>query len=260
MINARDRRARRELVVDRADLELLDDVAKRSGVVSHSVITSHDRDNLWRLAEQLDRCQMHRIERADRFDGKRAADASEHRSVNVEDEAAPLEGSQGSNGRLFICCGQPSSAATSALDSMYRMLAAATLGRCARVAVFRVERRRGALRFATIAVDQCSGSAARQPDVRPVLEWVASFHGGVENAGRDELVPPASWRRAATVPRRHEFGDHPPVGGNRNPLACFNSADVAAQVVFELSDAGLHVMNIATCGHIRNRVGRRRAE
>ena len=46
---------------------------------------------------------MHRIERADRFDGKGAADASEHRPVNVENEAASLEGSQGSNGRLFFC-------------------------------------------------------------------------------------------------------------------------------------------------------------
>jgi hypothetical protein len=51
---------------------------------------------------------MHRIERADWFDGKRPADASEHRSVNVEDEAAPLEGSQGAHGRQFFCCGQPS--------------------------------------------------------------------------------------------------------------------------------------------------------
>jgi len=54
---------------------------------------------------------MHGIERADRFDRKGAADAIEHRSVNVEDEAAPLEGSQGSNGRLFFCCGQPTSRA-----------------------------------------------------------------------------------------------------------------------------------------------------
>jgi hypothetical protein len=117
------------------------------------------------------------------------------------------------------------------------MLAAATLGRRARVAILRVERRPGALRFATIAVDQFSGGAPWQPDVRPVLEWVASFHRGVQNAGRDELVPPASTRSAGIVPRRNEFGDHPPVGGDRNPLACFNSADVSAQVVFELADA-----------------------
>ena len=45
---------------------------------------------------------------ANGFNGKRPADTSEHRPVNVEDEAAPLEGSQGSNGRLFVCFGQPS--------------------------------------------------------------------------------------------------------------------------------------------------------
>ncbi len=142
------------------------------------------------------------------------------------------------------------SAATSALDSMYRMPAAATLGRRARVAVLRAERRRGALRFATIAVDQFSGGARRQPDVRPVLERVTRFHRRVQNAGRKELVPPACWRSAGAASWRNELGDHTPVGGDRNLLACFYAADVAAQVVFQVSDASLHVMNIATCGHI----------
>src|SRR5437868_5327329 len=74
------------------------------------------------------------------------------------------------------------SAATSALDSMYQTLAPAALGRRARVPVFRVgERRRGALRFATIAVDQFSGGARRQPNVRAVLERVTGFHWRVEN-------------------------------------------------------------------------------
>jgi len=106
------------------------------------------------------------------------------------------------------------SAATSALDSMYRMLAAATLGRRARMVVFRIEPRRGVLRFATIGVDQFSSSASRQPDIRPVLERVTSFDGGVEDARRNELVPPASGRRAATVSRRYEFSDHASVGGD----------------------------------------------
>jgi hypothetical protein len=48
------------------------------------------------------------------------------------------------------------------------------------------------------------------------------------------------------------------VSGHRNPLAGFDSPDVAAQVVLEPSDAGLHVRNIATCGHIRKLAGRRR--
>jgi len=152
--------------------------------------------------------------------------------------------------RLMAAMSCSNSAATSALDSMYRMLGAATLGWRARVAVFRVELRRVRLRFATIAVDQFSGGAPRQPDVGPALERVTSFHGGMEHASRNELVPPASERRTATASWRNKFGDHTPVSGDRNPLACFKSPDVAAQVVSELSDAGLHVLNIATCGHI----------
>ena len=142
------------------------------------------------------------------------------------------------------------SAATSALDSTNRIPAAAALGRPAGVPVFRVERRRGTLRFATIAVDQFSGGSRRQPDIRPVLERVTSFHGRMENAGRNELFPPASGRRAAPSSWRHELGDNASVSGHRNPLTCFDSPDVAAQVVSELSDTGLHLTNIATCGHI----------
>jgi hypothetical protein len=149
-----------------------------------------------------------------------------------------------------------SSAATSALDSMYRMLAATALSLGARPADVRAERRRGTLRFATIAVDQCSGGARRQPDVRPVLERVTSFHGRVKNAGCDELLPPPVRGRASTLPWRHELGHNTPVGGHQDPLACFNAPDVAAQVVFQLSNAGLHRTNIAICGHI-GKPGRR---
>ncbi len=161
-------------------------------------------------------------------------------------------------GRFMAAVSCSNSAATSALDSMYQTLAPAALDRRARVAVFRVGRRRGTLRFATIAVDQFGGGARRQPDVRPVLERVTGFHWRVENAGRNELVPPTSGRNAGAASWRHEFGDHTPVGGDRNPLTCFDSADVSTQVVFQLSDAGLHVMNIATCGHICNGRGYRR--
>ena len=78
-------------------------------------------------------------------------------------------------------------AATSALDSMYRMLVAAALDRLARVIVFRAERRRETLRFATIAVDQFSGGSRRQPDVGPILERVTGFHWRMEDAGSNEL-------------------------------------------------------------------------
>ena len=110
--------------------------------------------------------------------------------------------------------------------------------------------RRETLRFATIAVDQFSGGSRRQPDVGPVLERVTSFHRRMEDAGRNELLPSASGRCADTSSWRHELGDDTPVSGHRDPLACFDSPDVAAQVVFQLSDAGLHLINIATYGCI----------
>lgn len=86
---------------------LLDDKSHRSGVVSHSVVTSHDGDKLWRLAEQLQRRKMHCVERADWFNRKRAADPSEHRSIDIEDEAALLEGPQRANGGLLLLRAQP---------------------------------------------------------------------------------------------------------------------------------------------------------
>ena len=150
-----------------------------------------------------------------------------------------------------------SSAATSALDSMYRMLTAAAFGWRAGVTLFRAERRRGTLRFATIAVDQFSGGARRQPNVRPVFEWVTSFHRRMKRAGRYELVPPACWRRADTASWRHEFSDHTPVGGHHNPLASFDSTDVSTQVVLQLAYAGLHRVQYShmwpQSGHVSGR-------
>lgn len=143
-------------------------------------------------------------------------------------------------------------AATNALDSMYRMLAVAAFGRRAGGMVFWTRRWRGTLRFATIAVDQFGGGARRQPDVGPVLERVTSFCWRMENPGRNELLPSASGRCAAPSGWRHELGDHATMSCDRNPLTCLDSADVTAQVVFELSDPGLHLTNIATCGHICN--------
>jgi hypothetical protein len=91
--------------------ELLDDVPERSCGVSHFDVAGHDRHDLRRFAEQLSGCEMHRIECAERFDGKGTADASEHRAVNVQYVTAPFEGSQGSNSCLFLCWGQPASCA-----------------------------------------------------------------------------------------------------------------------------------------------------
>ena len=77
---------------------LCDDEAERLGVLADAGISRDDGDRLWCIAEKLDRGQMDGIERPDWFDGERAADSSEDRSVNVEDERAPLEGPQGPNG------------------------------------------------------------------------------------------------------------------------------------------------------------------
>src|SRR4051812_39554771 len=71
----------------------------------------------------------------------------------------------------------------------------------------------------------------------------------MENPACEELIPSGPGRRTAPSSWRHEFGHDASVRGYRNPLTCFDSTDVSAQVVFELSDTGLHRTNIATCGH-----------
>src|SRR6185436_19510427 len=121
-----------------------------------------------------------------------------------------------------------------ALDSMYRRLAVTAFARPARTPGFRAERRRGMLRFATIAVDQCSGGAPRQPNVGPVLERVSRFHWRMQNAGSEEFLPAAFGRCPETASGRHDLGDDAPVSRHRNPLPCFDAPDVAAQVVFQL--------------------------
>ena len=155
----------------------------------------------------------------------------------------------GSGFRTAVSCS--SSAASSALDSMYRMLAVPALADRAREVALRGGRRCRSLRFATVAVDQFGGCAPRQSDVRPILERVASLDRRVENARRNEFVPPACARSPRVSPRRNQFSDNAPVGRHRNPLAGLDSADVAAQVVLQLSDSRFHESNIATYGHIR---------
>lgn len=143
-----------------------------------------------------------------------------------------------------------SRAATSALDSMYRTLVTSTASGRAIAPSFRGDRRRAVLRFATVAVDQFGGGATRQPDVGPILEGVAGFNGRVKNALRNELVPTASARTSRSTSRRHQLGNHAPVGRDRNSLASLDAADVAAQIVLQLTDASFHSpYNIATCGH-----------
>jgi hypothetical protein len=141
-----------------------------------------------------------------------------------------------------------SSAATRALDSMYRTLVRAAMGRAGRAAAtFRADRRRGALRFATIGVDELRGGTRRQADVGPVLERVSSLYRRMENARGNQLVPSTSGGLARGQFWRHELRDNAPMSGHGNPLSRFDSPNISAQVVLQLANAGLHVASIATC-------------
>src|SRR6187397_1212906 len=143
-----------------------------------------------------------------------------------------------------------SSAATSALDSMYRMLASTAFPGRRLAPALRARAGDGRLRFATVAVYQFSRGARRQPDVRPVLERIPALGRGMENAGGDEFVPPASRELSPITSRRNQFGDHTSVGCHGNPFAGFDPAEVAAQVVAKVPDTGAHASIIATCGYI----------
>jgi hypothetical protein len=77
---------------------LFDCVTKRFGILAHAVVPRDDGYQWWRLAEQFRGREVDGVECADRFDRKGTADSIEHRSINVEDEAAPLERSEGAHG------------------------------------------------------------------------------------------------------------------------------------------------------------------
>jgi hypothetical protein len=89
--------------------QLFNPVSKCLGIRANSVIPRHDRDKLRRFIEQLCGRQVDRVERPHRFDRKGSTNAVEHRSIDVEKEAASFEGSEGTNGgRLVLRC-QPAS-------------------------------------------------------------------------------------------------------------------------------------------------------
>ena len=142
---------------------------------------------------------------------------------------------------FMTAASRSSSAATRALDSMYRTLAWVAMGPVGRPgAAFGAERCRRALRFATIGVDEFRGRTRRQADVGPVLERVARLRRRVENAGGNELVPSTSGGLARRRSWRHEFSDDAPMSGHRNPLSRFNASNISAQVVPELANSRLH--------------------
>jgi len=86
---------------------LFDPVSESASVRADSLVARHDRHELRRFAEQLRCRQVDRVERANRFDGKRPPNPVEHRLTDVENEAAPFERSKGAYRSLFILRGQP---------------------------------------------------------------------------------------------------------------------------------------------------------
>lgn len=81
---------------------LLDGVSKRYSILAHAPVPRDDGQQRWRLAEQLRGCEVDGVECPDRFDRKRTADAIQHRSINVEDEAASFERAERAHGGLFL--------------------------------------------------------------------------------------------------------------------------------------------------------------
>src|SRR5690606_21761964 len=81
------------------------------------------------------------------------------------------------------------SAATSALDSMYRTLSERVGGAVRSGGEGSPRGLR--LRFATVSVDQFSGGSGRQPDIGPVPRRVTRLERWPNHASRHELVEPA---------------------------------------------------------------------
>jgi hypothetical protein len=81
--------------------------------------------------------------------------------------------SAGSRFVTSVSCSR--SAATNALDSTYFTCVGAALAARERIAAADRDRPVAALGFATIGVDECRCRTARQADVRPILEGIASL-------------------------------------------------------------------------------------
>jgi hypothetical protein len=91
----------------------------------------------------------------------------------------------------FSAAASPSSsAATNALDSMYRTLVPSAAGAGAST---RDAGREGALvlRFATIGVNQLGGGSSRQPNIWPTFCRVTGLERRTNRSGGDELVKAA---------------------------------------------------------------------
>ena len=126
-----------------------------------------------------------------------------------------------------------SSAATNALDSMYRIPARALAS--AVPAAAREGLRPGRrLDFATIVVNQLGGGSSRKCNVRPVFGRVAGFQGG-------RITPEAtrSSKRLGVpfvLTRRDKLRNHPAMCRDRDTFARLNTPNVAAQIVFQFAN------------------------
>lgn len=69
-------------------------VAERPRVRTNAIVAADDRHELRRLAEELHGRQVHGVERANRFNGKRTSRSDEHVARNCHDRASTLEHSQ----------------------------------------------------------------------------------------------------------------------------------------------------------------------
>jgi len=93
-----------------------------------------------------------------------------------------------------------------------------------------------ALRFGTIGVNQLGGGSSRKADVRPPFCRVTGFEWRANHSGSDELVEAA--RRALRLCTwRDKLRDHAAMSRDRNTFAGLNPPYVAAQVVFQFTDA-----------------------
>ena len=75
--------------------------------LAHAIVPGHDGNHLRRLAEQFGGCQMHRVERPNRFRGEGPTNAIEYCSLHIENEAASSKGSEATDRRLLLLCRQP---------------------------------------------------------------------------------------------------------------------------------------------------------
>jgi hypothetical protein len=155
----------------------------------------------------------------------------------------------------FSAISSPSrSAASSALDSTYRMPVAVVAAGWGAAVTGRAPRARPRLRFATVAVDQVGGGSPWKPDVRPRFEGVTGLDGRANDTFGDELVEPTSTTRSRCRAGGNKLGDDTAVCRDRDTLARLDPAYVATQVVFQLADAcRCHNLSIATCSHIGKR-------